>query len=191
MRLPGIGAHHSANPQTDEWLTPPHIIDSLGPFDLDPSSPVERPWPTAQVHYTAEQDGLTLPWEGRVWLNPPYSDIEPWMARLARHGNGIALVFARCETSWWFKHVWPHADAYLFLRGRVTFHRGDGTGSKAGHNSGGPSVLIAYGARNRDALIESQLGGALVDAAAVLPGRHQPPAEPRPLGGLLQEDPPP
>lgn len=30
----------------DEWLTPPYIIDSLGVFDLDPCSPINRPWDT-------------------------------------------------------------------------------------------------------------------------------------------------
>lgn len=41
----------------DEWLTPPFIIKALGPFDLDPCSPVNRPWDTAMRHYTKEQGG--------------------------------------------------------------------------------------------------------------------------------------
>lgn len=60
--------------------------------------------------------------------------------------NAVALVFARTETRLFFDHVWPHASALLFLRSRITFHYPSGEGSKAGHNSGGPSVLIAYGA---------------------------------------------
>ena len=36
----------------DEWLTPPEITTDLGPFDLDPCSPIKRPWPTAENHYT-------------------------------------------------------------------------------------------------------------------------------------------
>lgn len=148
-----------------------------------------RPWPTADQHYTIDDDGLSLPWHGRVWLNPPYSEITPWMRRMAAHGNGIALVFARCETTWWFNHVWGHADGYLFLAGRVTFHLGDGVGSKPGHNSGGPSVLIAYGADNVERLRTSNLGGALVHRASVLPAL--PIATRRaPLGGMFQEEPP-
>lgn len=70
----GIGSHvdRSAHTSTDEWLTPPAIIDALGPFDLDPASPIERPWPTAARHYTIEDDGLAQPWAGMVWCNPPY-----------------------------------------------------------------------------------------------------------------------
>lgn len=148
-RLPGIGSHHSALPQTDEWLTPPHITDALelagATFDLDPCSPVGHQWVPAREHLTAEEDGLHADWSGTVWCNPPYSQVEAWMARMAEHGNGFALVFARCETAWWFESVWPHASALLFLRGRLTFHHGDGTASK--HNAGGPSVLVAYGRR--------------------------------------------
>jgi hypothetical protein len=162
-RLRGIGSHHSALPQTEEWLTPPHVLGALGPFDLDPCSPPVRPWPTASRHLTAEDDGLSHPWEGRVWLNPPYGkEVEQWLARLADHGDGVALVFARTETRWFFDQVWRRASALLFLEGRLTFHRPDGSPAKAGHNSGGPSVLIAYGEPNGFALASCGLAGSLV-----------------------------
>lgn len=159
-RLPGIGAHHSANPQTDEWLTPPHVLDSLGRFDLDPCANHDQPgWTRCPNEYTASDDGLTSPWAGTVWCNPPYSLADKFMARLADHGQGVALVFARTETRWWFESVWPHASALLFL---ATFYRPDGSLSKVGHNAGGPSVLIAYGSRSASYLVESPLRGALV-----------------------------
>lgn len=184
-RLPGIGSHHSANPQTDEWL--PEIFAALGRFDLDPCSPTTGPSPssTAAKHLTALDDGLTAPWEGSVWCNPPYSDIAPWMAKMAAHGNGIALVFARTETAWWFDSVWPHASRLLFLKGRLTFwrpydpmaetddERHEGTPqvtalpSKSGHNAGGPSVLIAYGRMCAAKLDLSGLPGALIATAGV------------------------
>jgi hypothetical protein len=53
-------------------LTPRFVIDALGPFDLDPCPPKERPWDTARRHFTEADDGLSRPWKGRVWLNPPY-----------------------------------------------------------------------------------------------------------------------
>ena len=46
----------------DEWLTPPAIIAALGPFDLDPCSPIHRPWDTAKRHFTRLDDGLSMPW---------------------------------------------------------------------------------------------------------------------------------
>lgn len=46
----GMGSHHSARAMKDEWLTPPGIVSALGEFDLDPCSPVDRPWPISHQH---------------------------------------------------------------------------------------------------------------------------------------------
>ncbi len=163
----GIGGHHTPNEgATNEWLTPPDILRALGPFDLDPCSPVVRPWSTATMHYTIEHDGLSKVWWGRVWLNPPYGPhVGKWLTRLAEHGNGIALIFARTETDAFFT-AWDKADAMLFLRGRLHFHHLDGT--RAAHNGGAPSVLIAFGENNVAALRGCGLRGALVNRAWVL-----------------------
>jgi hypothetical protein len=161
-----IGGHHrSETGYSEDWLTPPDLLARLGPFDLDPCTPREMPWATSARRYTPDDDGLAQPWEHRVWLNPPYGrETGRWLRRLAAHGDGIALVFARTETGMFFRHVWAKADAVLFLRGRLAFHRPDG--SLAGHNSGGPSVLVAYGRRNVAALAESGLAGVLIELDA-------------------------
>lgn len=165
MTLQGIGSHQSARILKDEWLTPPEIIDALGPFALDPCAPVERPWDTAFRHYTMYDNGLHRRWEGFVWLNPPYGrETGQWLARLAEHPDGgIALVFARTETAMFFQSVWPRASALLFLRGRLHFHHVDGSRAKA--NSGAPSVLVGYGAdaaRRLRTASASALPGAFV-----------------------------
>ena len=143
------------------WLTPPEIIDVLGPFDLDPCAAVGQPWKTAARQYTIEDDGLAQDWHGFAWVNPPFGpDAETWLARLADHGNGIGLVPARTETRWFVKTVWRRADAVLFLHGRPHFHRADGTRGRA--NSGAPIVLIAYGRRAVNRLAATSLEGTLV-----------------------------
>ena len=68
----GMGSHQSIKMQKDEWLTPPDLLEKLGTFDLDPCSPIVRPWDTAKHHYTIHDDGLSQTWFGRVWCNPPY-----------------------------------------------------------------------------------------------------------------------
>ena len=90
--------------------------------------------------------------------------------RWRRSGNGLALIFARTDTAMFFRHVWPRATAVLFLRGRLTFCYPDGTGSKAGHNSGGPSCLVAYGPRSTARLASIADLGALCYLKAV--GTH-------------------
>lgn len=159
-----FGAAVGGRGATDDWLTPPEIVKALGPFDLDPCSPEIRPWDTAAKHYTRADGGLTQPWHGMVWMNPPYSNIRAWLAKLADHGTGIALVFARTETAAFHEHVWPRASALLFLRGRIRFHRVDGeaigrTGGGAG--AGAPSVLIGYGTEAASRLRTCGLDGYL------------------------------
>lgn len=142
-----MGSHQSANAGTHTWLTPPEILDALGQFDLDPCAcPKPRPWSTAETHWTREDQPLHRPWFGRVWLNPPFGPREvvlAFMRRMASHGHGTALLFARTETEVFFQTVWSGAAAVLFLRGRPHFHHQDGR--RAGANSGAPVVLIAYG----------------------------------------------
>ena len=157
----GIGCHQSANMQNDEWLTPPHILEALGKFDLDPCAPVVRPWDTATNHFTIETDGLKQNWFGRVWCNPPYGlEAAIWLNKLAEHGNGIALIFARTETKMFFDHVWNKADALLFIEGRLYFHKVNGERAKS--NSGAPSVLIAYGSQNVETLKTCNIAGRFV-----------------------------
>lgn len=152
-----IGGHQSAAMLKDEWLTPPEIIKALGSFDLDPCAPINRPWDTANCHYTIGDNGLVQPWFGRVWCNPPYGlKAAKLLERLADHGNGIALIFARTETRMFFDHVWGRSDAVLFIEGRLHFHHVDGTRAKA--NGGAPSCLVAYGENNVNRLINSDLG---------------------------------
>jgi phage N-6-adenine-methyltransferase len=158
----GVGGHQAAAYVTDVWLTPPGVLALLGPFDLDPCAADEpRPWPTAARHFTRTDDGLSREWSGRVWCNPPYGPhIGKWLERLARHGNGIALVFARTETRAWFDWVWPAADTVCFVRGRLNFHGPDGIRSLK--NCGAPVALVAYGQENADVLGRSGLGQCVV-----------------------------
>jgi hypothetical protein len=167
-RISGMGGHQSARMIKDEWLTPPEIVQALGPFDLDPCSPINRPWATADKHYTVADDGLQQPWSGRVWLNPPYGrEAAEWLRKLGEHGNGIALIFARTETEMFFERVWSKADALLFFRGRLYFHHV--SGERAAANAGAPSVLIAFGDNNVEGLKRVSHWGKLIDLRVTTP----------------------
>lgn len=155
-----IGFAHDRTTGKEDWLTPPEIIKALGPFDLDPCSPIVRPWDTAAKHYTIIDNGLRLPWEGRVWLNPPYgSETTKWMKKMAEHGNGTALIFARTETATFFPWIWEYAIALLFLRGRIAFYTKEGF---RGGAAGAPSVLVAYGFHDALILKRSDLDGKYI-----------------------------
>lgn len=148
---------------SQEWYTPKAILDALGSFDLDPCSPMVRLFDTAKKHYTKADNGLCRPWAGRVWLNPPYNNVQTWMWAMAQHGNGIALIYNRLGYHWFHKLVIPHTTGLLFLTGNVKFIPKEGRASTAPH----PSVLIAYDppgeTRNKLALRHCGLAGLFVD----------------------------
>ncbi|WP_304064042.1 DNA N-6-adenine-methyltransferase [Pedobacter glucosidilyticus] len=145
---------------TVEWLTPPSLVKMLGEFDLDPCSPENPPFTHAKVNYTIKSNGLEKIWFGRVYMNPPYGKgMEKWLEKLKIHGNGIALIFARTETKTFFKHIWDDADALLFVKGRIKFFNLEG---KQVGTPGSPSVFIAYGSNNVEALKNSKIEGKLI-----------------------------
>jgi hypothetical protein len=124
-----MAVHFSS--ETPEHYTPATIIDAvidvLGSIDLDPcSNSQDAPNVPAEYHYTIDDDGLSLPWAGKVYMNPPYGRaIGDWVNKLTDSiGNGvteaIALVPARVDTQWWNAlTALPHL--VCFVTGRLTF----------------------------------------------------------------------
>ena len=136
-------ATSSASP---EWPTPRWLVDQLaaefGPFDTDPAANADNA--KAPLFYTQDDDGLSQPWKGRVWMNPPYGrTIGAWMAKardeIARGSADrvVCLVPARVDTRWWrdslavasLVRIWP---------GRIAF--ADGT-----QPAPFPSAIIVFG----------------------------------------------
>lgn len=128
---------------TNTWLTPPWLIKKLGEFDLDPcAAPEGRFTDCAKDNYTEADDGLSKPWYGRVWLNPPYGkEAAPFMQRMSEHRRGIALVFARTDTRWFHDTVFNSALYMFFFKGRIRFYKLDGT---IGQTPNAASCLVAW-----------------------------------------------
>lgn len=161
----GMSGHQSARPVSHVWLTPPPVLDAIGgweSFDLDPCASIDRPYPTARNHMTVADDGLRRDWFGRVFLNPPYEVelIRRFLAKMAQHGRGMGLIFARTETQHFQRLILPVCDALFFIEGRLHFHYPDGRRAK--HNAGAPSVLCAYGPEDAEILSEIALDGAFM-----------------------------
>lgn len=151
-----------AEATTHDWLTPLWVLQPLGAFDLDPCASQFQPWRTAAKQFTIEDDGLAREWVGRVWCNPPYGDkAEKFLKRMSEHGDGIVLIYARTETKAFQTYCFERADAMLFIGKRVKFCLPDGTLPKGG-GPGAPSVLVAYGKANVQALWDSKITGYIV-----------------------------
>jgi hypothetical protein len=163
---PSIGA-------TSEWFTPKPIFDAIGlDFDLDPAHPGwDNPYcsvPTRRI-YTLEDDGLRRPWEGLVWLNPPFGGRRgqvPWLHQFFAHGNGIAIVAARTSADWFHEVVVPNAQLLCFPNGKTKFVRPDGS---VGKEPGTGVVLLGTGDVACDALRRSGLGVCMtVDRSSLI-----------------------
>jgi hypothetical protein len=143
-------AAHIRTSGRTEYLTPRFVLDALGPFDLDPCASVVRPWPMAAKHYTIEDNGLEQPWQGLVWLNPPFGRgadgtcEADWIRKLSQHGaGGIALTSpAKTETKMFQDIILPRCAGILLLTPRLKFCNVDG--SEMG-GTFGASCLVAFG----------------------------------------------
>lgn len=155
--------------KTDDWLTPPEIWSSLGPFDLDPCASNRAQTMIAATNYKLpEVNGLLHPWFGRVWCNPPYSCISTWTRRFLLHGDGIMIrPFAPETDSFW--SIWKHADAVFMFKGRVRFI---GPNGNEVLGTMFPSALVACGAANVQAIRQSGLKGTLVTSRELLPAKR-------------------
>ena len=104
-----------AEATSDDVYTPRWVFDQLGlTFDLDVAAPPGGiPYIPAKRHFTRADDGLSQPWHGRVWMNPPYSDCSPWAQRFLQHGNGVALM--QVSKGKWAADVFERADGICFV----------------------------------------------------------------------------
>lgn len=110
--------------KSDEWSTPPGFAEQYGPFDLDPCADASNA--RAPKFFSREEDGLSRPWFGRVWMNPPYGrQIGKWIAKALHEvtcGNCesvVCLLPARTDTAWW--HDYCTFGEIEFIRGRLKF----------------------------------------------------------------------
>jgi hypothetical protein len=146
--------NHKNIGDNDEHYTQPWVFERLGlTFDLDVCAPLEGvAWIPARSHYSIEQDALSQPWIGRVWMNPPYSKPAPWVDKFIEHGNGIALL--PVTRGMWFDKIWESADALVIDKYNNKFTRPDGSQKSITFRT----VFVALGQENADALHRLKIG---------------------------------
>ena len=100
------------------WGTPTHILERFeGYFD-----PCPHPLP--------DFNGLDIPWPNKVFINPPFKALKPWVKKIAEEHKGkeergdrhhfVLLMPARVDTKYFHEHVLPHAGVE-FIKGRLKF----------------------------------------------------------------------
>lgn len=127
-----------------EWPTPQAFFDQLArefSFTLDAAADKENA--KCARYYTAEDDGLTQPWEGVVWCNPPYGrGIDAWIRKgweSAQAGATVVMLLPlRTSPAYFHDYILGKAEI-RFVRGRITFKKGE-----KGHNAPFDSMVVIY-----------------------------------------------
>lgn len=142
--------------RTPEWVYQP-----LQPFDLDPCA--GEATEIAKTNYRLEDwdNGLTDPWKGFIWCNPPFSQKEKWIERMKKHGNGLLLLPERGSAPW-FGPLAQHCGWYFVLGRKINF-----IGGPSSNNLG--SVLFPFGPVALDRLHSCGLPGHLVEVKSFQP----------------------
>jgi hypothetical protein len=131
-----------ADSDGDSWFTPTWLFDQMAlTFDLDVCAPRNSEHRTvpAGSYYTEDDDGLTSPWHGLVWCNPPYSKPEPWADKMIGHGNGVLLTHMPNNAAWAVR-AQRAADAVRLIQS-MHFVRPNGATQRPGYSL----MLLAYG----------------------------------------------
>lgn len=164
-------AHVANNSGNNEWYTPADYIALaravMGGIDTDPATSeiANRTVQAAQI-FTAEDNGLTKQWSGRVWCNPPYA--QPLIAEFAeaiasKYETGeieqaCVLVNNGTETGW-FQRMLQVASAVCFPRSRIRFV--DPEGNPSGAPLQGQAVLYLGNEPETFASVFSEKGAVL------------------------------
>ena len=167
------GPHVEQNSGEHEWYTPRDYIEAaravMGGIDCDPASSVSaNAIVQATQFYTREDNGLAQPWQGRVWMNPPYAQplVDQFCERLAAHVStgtvpeAVVLVNNATETRW-FARLAAVASAICFPLGRVRFW-------SPGHDTAAPlqgQAVVYVGAHVTPFLREFGAFGLVVTVA--------------------------
>lgn len=130
-----------AKDNVDDRGTDPELfaeLDARFGFTIDVAAAAHNA--KCDRYYDLDADGLRQSWAGeRVWCNPPYSSIEPWVRKAwdewtsSQPPESVVMLLPanRTEQGWWQDHVEafrdrPSEDLLVeFLRGRRRFVRAD------------------------------------------------------------------
>lgn len=122
--------------EKDDWQTPPDIVTAIDQavdgITTDPSAQ-EQTDIGREYNYTFDDDGLSQPWYGTCFVNPPFSQKERFLEKIVeeyqedRVDEIIVLTPDSTDTvSWWHKYIAPHASYVCFHEGRIAYYD-DGT----------------------------------------------------------------
>lgn len=137
----------------DLWQTPDNVVSYFEDFIgreivLDAASSAANAVSTDFI--TEDDNALETNWlehytahDGLVWLNPPFSNIKPFVERaiqMSDLGANVCVLVTNSTCSHWFHQAFDRAESIFMPRGRIAFISAE-TGKPVGRNDRGTSVF--------------------------------------------------
>ena len=97
---------------SDDWIL--GIFD--GWFDPCPLNPNWNP--------KHDIDGLSIPWQDKTYVNPPYSDPLPWVKKAIREnqkGHRIAMLLKHDSSAKWYQLLHQAGAHFLMPNNRLHY----------------------------------------------------------------------
>lgn len=144
---------HTPVEQRNLWQTPPPLFAALNAefcFPLDAAASADNALCSRFI--TEEQNTLETPWTdylsipGYIWLNPPYSDITPFVQKAADESKNqigtVMLVPADTSVGWFREAIETASEVRFIVGGRLAFINPVSGKPVSGNNKG--SMLIIW-----------------------------------------------
>lgn len=112
--------------KSDDWATPPAIFDPLNKefkFTLDVCATAENT--KCKRFLGPSMDALALPWRGRCFMNPPFSQVADFCKKAFEESRAgrclvVGLLAARTDTRYFHDYIYRKTKI-RFIKGRVKF----------------------------------------------------------------------
>jgi len=163
------------DPAKNEYATPPEVwrplADAVDGFDLDPCSGAEST-PIADTRFTKDDDGLTQPWHGDVFVNPPWSSNgdasakNQWLTKCRNEAKTesvdsvVTLIPSDTSAGWFHEHILAAELVCFYGPGRLSFQGAD-------RNPSFGLLLAAYGDKAESYREVLQSFGAVIQGREV------------------------
>jgi hypothetical protein len=114
---------YSNSSRTDEWILA--LFD--GYFDPCPYDP----------NWSSGVNGIFLDWKPRTFVNPPYSNVRPWVEKAiieSQKGNFVVMLLKHDSSTAWFRLLMEHGAHFIYPHGRLKY--------QTGRSAAWPSMLV-------------------------------------------------
>lgn len=116
---------HTDSFKTDNWIL--KIFENW--YDPCPFNPGWNPYDN--------HDGLVIPWKDKTYVNPPYSNVLPWVEKAVQEnqqGKMIVMLLKHDSSTRWYSLLHGAGARFILIQGRLKFNTGNACAF--------PSVLV-------------------------------------------------